>query len=242
VVDNLTALCYNYYISKETNKQLRKRNKMKKVILASVVASIAASSAFANDRGPLPVTNPPAPAPVTAEFGTESVIWEGTASGLPDGCVFTKNVNGKMSYAENTADSGGVWTVTQKAVLEVSVRGKKTSLTVEADSDIERVGGVDADQTSAGHKAYAVTVDYAAGPMPTVVDRSQRYFDQVSGDLVDDRQTMVPDYSAGKLSLVSWNVGKHNKIELGGTATMNYSGALIDNGEYELGHTATCLQ
>jgi hypothetical protein len=237
VVDNPTALCYNYYISKETNKQLRKRNKMKNVIIASVVASIAAGSAMA--RGELPLL--PATAPVTAEFGTESVIWEGTASGLPDGCVFTKNVDGKMSYAENTADSGGVWTVTQKAVLEVSVRGKETSLTVEADSDIKRVGGVDTDQTSAGHLAYAVTVDYAAGPMPTVVDRSHRYFD-TAGDLVDERQTMVPEYSAGKLSLLKYNVGKHNKIELGGKATMNYSGALIDNGEYELGHTATCLQ
>jgi hypothetical protein len=235
VVDNPTALCYNYYISKETNKQLRKRYKMKNVIIASVVASIAASSAFAGGG------RAPATAPVTAEFGTESVIWEGTASGLPDGCVFTKNVDGKMSYAENTADSGGVWTVTQKAVLEVSVRGKKTSLTVEADSDIKRVGGVDTDQTSAGHLAYAVTVDYAAGPMATVVDRSHRYFD-TAGNLVDDRQTMVPEYSAGKLSLLNYNVGKHNKIELGGTATMNFSGALIDNGEYELGHTATCLQ
>ena len=235
MVDNLTALCYNYYISKETNKQLRKRYKMKNVILASVVASIAASSAFAGGG------RAPATAPVTAEFGTESVIWEGTASGLPDGCVFTKNVDGKMSYAENTADSGGVWTVTQKAVLEVSVRGKETSLTVEADSDIKRVGGVDTDQTSAGHLAYAVTVDYAAGPAPTVIDRSYRYFD-TAGNLVDDRQTMVPEYSAGKLSLLKYNVGKHNKIELGGKATMNYSGALIDNGEYELGHTATCLQ
>ena len=208
---------------------------MKNVIIASVVASIAASSAFAGGG------RAPATAPVTAEFGTESVIWEGTASGLPDGCVFTKNVDGKMSYAENTADSGGVWTVTQKAVIAVSVRGKTTSLTVEADSDIKRVGGVDTDQTSAGHLAYAVTVDYAAGPMPTVVDRSHRYFD-TAGNLVDDRQTMVPEYSAGKLSLLDYNVGKHNKIELGGTATMNFSGALIDNGEYELGHTATCLQ
>ena len=237
MVDNQTALCYNYYISKETNKQLRKRTKMKNVIIASVVASIAASSAFAGGG------RAPATAPVTAEFGTESVIWEGTASNLPDGCVFTKNVNGKMSYAENTADSGGVWTVTQKAVLEVSVRGKTTSLTVEADSDIDRVGGVDADQTSAGHKAYAVTVDYAAGPMPTVVDRSYRYFD-TDGNLVDDRQDMTSyvTYTAGKIDFGNFNVGKHNKIELGGTATLNYSGALIDNGDYELGHTATCLQ
>jgi hypothetical protein len=31
-------------------------------------------------------------------------------------------------------------------------------------------------------------------------------------------------------------------IKLGGTATMNFKGALIDNGEYTLGHTATCVQ
>ena len=212
---------------------------MKNVIIASVVASIAASSAFATNATTKPA---PATAPVTAEFGTDTVIWEGTAANLPDGCVFTKNVDGKMTYAENTADSGGVWTVTQKAVLEVSVRGRLTSLKVEADSDIERVGGSDADDlTSAVHEAYAVTVDYAAGSMPTVVDRSARYFDP-AGDLVEDREVMVPTYTSGKLDLETFKVGKHNRIELGGTATMNYSGALIDNGDYELGHTATCLQ
>jgi hypothetical protein len=234
VVDNPTALCYNYYISKETNKQLRKRYKMKNIV--SVLAVVAATATGASAATTTTAS-------VTAEFGTESVIWEGTASGLPDGCVFTKNVDGKMSYAENTADSGGVWTVTQKAVIVVSVRGKNTNLTIEADSDIERVGGVDADQTSAGHLAYAVTVDYAAGSMPTVIDRSQRYFD-TDGNLVDDRQDMTSwvAYAPGMIDLGKWNVGKHNKIELGGTATMNYSGALIDNGDYELGHTATCLQ
>ena len=238
MVDNLTALCYNYYISKETNKQLRKRYKMKNVILASVVASIAASSAFAGG-GRIPAT-----ASVTAGFGTESVIWEGTASDLPDGCVFTKNVDGKMSYAENTADSGGVWTVTEKAVIEVSVRGRLTNLTVEADSDIERVRGDDADDLTTNlHTAYAVTVDYTAGKMPTVIDRSKRYFD-TAGDLVDDREdtTTWATYTPGMIDMGKWNVGKHNRIELGGTATMNYSGALIDNGTYTLGHTATCLQ
>ena len=213
---------------------------MKNVIIASVVASIAASSAFATNATTKPA---PATAPVTAEFGTDTVIWEGTAANLPDGCVFTKNVDGKMTYAENTADSGGVWTVTQKAVLEVSVRGRLTSLKVEADSDIERVGGSDADDlTSNGHSAYAVTVDYAAGSMPTVIDRSVRNYD--SGPLVDDREdtTTWATYKAGKIEMGSFNVGKHNRIELGGTATMNYSGALIDNGDYELGHTATCLQ
>jgi hypothetical protein len=123
------------------------------------------------------------------------------------------------------------------------VRGKQTNLTIEADSDIERVGGLDVDQTSVGHTAYAVTVDYTAGSMATVIDRSERYFD-TDGNLVDDRQDMTSwvAYSAGKIDFGKWNVGKHNKIELGGTATMNYSGALIDNGDYELGHTATCLQ
>ncbi len=210
---------------------------MKNVIIASVVASIAASSAFAGGG------RAPATAAVQAEFGTDTVIWEGTAVDLPDGCVYTKNENGKMSYAENTADSGGVWTVTQKAVLEVSVRGRMTSLKVEADSDIKRVGGASADDlTSNRHSAYAVTVDYAAGTMPTVIDRSVRNYD--SGALVDDREdtTTWATYTAGKIVMGSFNVGKHNRIELGGTATMNYSGDLIDNGDYELGHTATCLQ
>ena len=211
---------------------------MKNVIIASVVASIAASSAFAGGG------RAPATAPVQASFDPATVIWEGTAADLPDGCVFTKNENGKMNYAENTADSGGVWTVTQKAVLEVSVRGRLTNLTVEADENIVRVGGANKDDlTSNMHSAYAVTVDYTAGSMPTAIDRSVRYFD-TAGELVDSRQDMSTwaVYTPGKIDMGAFNVGKHNRIELGGTATMNYSGALIDNGDYELGHTATCLQ
>ena len=208
---------------------------MKNVIIASVVASIAASSAFAGG-GRLPATKS-----VTAEFGTDTVIWEGTAANLPDGCVFTKNEDGKMSYAENTTDNVGVWTVTQKAVLEVSVRGQSTSLEIEADSDIKRVGGAAADLTTNQHSAYGVTVDYTAGSMPTVIDRSIRKFDS-NGVLETGREdtTTWATYAPGKIAMVSFAVGKHNRIELGGTATT--VGALIDNGDYELGHTATCLQ
>ena len=228
MVDNPTALCYNYYISKETNKQLRKRYKMKNIVsILAVVAATATASGVAAEA----TLNDPT-----------TVIWSGSVADLADGCVFTKNESGEMSYTENSA-GGGVWEVTKRAKLNVSVRGKKTNLTIEADSDIERVGGLDADQTSASHKAYAVTVDYEAGDEATVIDRSVRYFD-TAGDLVDDRQDMTSwvAYTPGMIDLGKWNVGKHNKIELGGTATMNYSGALIDNGEYELGHTATCLQ
>ena len=241
MVDNQTALCYNYYISKETNNQLRKRYKMKNVILASVVASIAASSAFAN-KGPLPVTNPN-PATTVSSVSLEAsaeVKWEGKVTGLEDGCLFTKNENGKMSYTEN-ALAGGVWTVTEKALLEVSVRGRNTSLSIEADSAVVRVGGEADDFTSNGHDMYDVTVDYAGGNMPSTLSRSYRV-DSDRDNIGQQDMTSDVAYSAGKIDIMQWNVGKHNKIELGGTATMNYSGALIDNGDYELRHTATCLQ
>ena len=217
---------------------------MKNVIIASVVASIAASSAFAN-KGPLPVTNPNPATTTTSSVSLEAsaeVKWEGKVTGLADGCLFTKNENGKMSYTEN-ALGGGVWTVTEKALLEVSVRGRNTSLSIEADSAVVRVGGTQDDFTSNGHDMYDVTVDYAGGDMPSTLSRSYRVDsdrDNIGQQDMTSEQGVT--YSAGKIDIMKWNVGKHNKIELGGTATMNYSGALIDNGDYELRHTATCLQ
>jgi hypothetical protein len=224
----------------ETNKQTKRFRKMKNVIIASVVASIAASSAFANSKGPLPVTKPAPAAASVASFDPADVKWEGTVSDLQDGCVFSKNENGKMSYTEN-ATGGGVWEVYQKALVDVSVRGKSTKLSVEADSAVVRVGGVESDQTTDGHDMHDVTVDYTGGDMPTTINRSYRVdSDRDNNGLTD--MTTAAVYSEGKIDIANWAVGKHNKIELGGTATMVNDYALIDNGDYELRHTVTCLQ
>ena len=206
---------------------------MKNVILASVLASIAASSAFAGG-GRLPATAPAQ----AASFDPAEVKWEGTVSGLADGCMFTKNENGKMRYTEN-ALGGGVWEVYQKALIDVSVRGEATSLKVEADSAVVRVGG-DAGETTNSHDMYSVTVDYEGGAMPTTIKRSYR----VDSDRDNPMTTtdVMASYSPGKIDMLARAVGKRNTIELGGTATMNYDGALIDNGDYELRHTVLCLQ
>jgi predicted small secreted protein len=219
VVDNLTALCYNYYISKETNKQLRKRNKMKNIV--SILAVVAATATS-----------------VSAAETTQGVNWAGSAVDLPDACVFTKSVDGEMTYAENSDDQGGVWTVTKAAELKVSMRGALSSFTVVPDSDIERVGGLESDQTTDAHTMYAVTVDYTAGNL-TEVKQSVRNKDVILTGGGNDITSGV--VSAEKIDLGFYKA-KHLNIKLGGTATMNFTGALIDNGKYTLGHTATCVQ
>ena len=199
-------------------------------ILAVVAATATASGAAAE-----------------ASFDPATVIWSGTASGLADGCVFTKNEDGLMSYTENTADLGGVWEVTKRAKLNVSVRGKMTSLTIKADEHIVRQNNnsTDTDLTTNSHVKYSVNVDYTAGEFPTQIQRS---YNVVGQDYTKQNMTTSADYTTGvqgtlaKIDMSPLVVGKHNEIKLGGTATMNYSGALIDNGDYVLGHTATCLQ
>ena len=171
---------------------------------------------------------------------TQSVDWVGTAVDLPDACVFTKNVDGEMSYAENSDDQGGVWTVTKAAELKVSVRGKMTTLTVVPDEEIVRTGGLSSDLTGNAHTMYAVTVDYTAGTMPTEIRRSVRNVNEI---LTGDGEDVTTYFAKPEMIDVGqFSTGKHMMIKLGGTATMNYSGALIDNGEYTLGHTATCVQ
>ena len=168
-----------------------------------------------------------------------TVIWSGSVADLADGCVFTKNESGEMSYTENAADSGGVWEVTKRAKLNVSVRGQLTNLIIEADEYIVRKGNVGSNElTSTAHVKYGVDVDYTAGAFPTQIKRSYNKQDEAF------KMTKVTDatYTAGNIDFGFMNVGKHNEIKLGGTATMKNQNALIDNGVYELGHTATCLQ
>ena len=191
-------------------------------ILAVVAATATASGAAAS----------------AASFDPADVKWEGTVSDLQDGCVFSKNENGKMRYTEN-ATGGGVWEVYQKALVDVSVRGKATSLKVEADSAVVRVGD-DAGETTNSHDMYDVTVDYTGGAMPTTIKRSYRVDNDRDNPV--NATDVFATYSAGVITTLANFVGKHNKIELGGTATMVNDYALIDNGDYELRHTVTCLQ
>ena len=174
----------------------------------------------------------------SAATTTADVNWVGTAVDLPDACVFTKNVDGEMTYAENSDDLGGVWTVTKAAELSVSVRGKMTTLTVVPDSDILR-DGTSAGLTGNAHTKYAVTVDYTAGNL-TEINRSVRNKNEILTGGGEDVTAFFA--KAESIDVPQFSTGKHLSIKLGGTATMNYSSALIDNGTYTLGHTATCVQ
>ena len=199
-------------------------------ILAVVAATATASGAAAQ----------------SASFDPADVNWVGTAVDLPDGCVFTKNEDGEMSYTENADDLGEVWEVTKRAKLNVSVRGMTTSLTIEADQHIVRTGNVDSNRelTSNGHTKYSVDVDYAAGTYPTQLKRSYNVPNEAF------KMEAVPNvvYTTGEKGTlgevnVPWmSMGKHMEIKLGGEATMQNPNVLIDNGVYNLGHTATCLQ
>ena len=176
---------------------------------------------------------------VSAETTSTGVNWVGTEVDLPDACVFTENTDGEMSYAENSDDHGGVWTVTKAAVLRASIRGDISSLTVVPDEEIVRTGGLYADLTSNAHTMYAVTVDYNAGTTPTEVKSSVRNVNEI---LTDGGRDITSGVTAAQQIDLGYYKAKHLRIKLGGTATMNYDGALIDNGEYTLGHTATCVQ
>jgi hypothetical protein len=211
VVDNQTALCYNYYISKETNIE---RIKMKNIV--SILAVVAATATS-----------------VSAETTNASVNWVGTEVDLEDVCVFTDNQDGKMTYAENEGNGGGVWTVTKEALLKLSVRDSDDSskLTVKAGNELYRTGTYGDQLTSSNHTQYGVTVDYTG----STVEVSRRHED-------DFGKVVVARPTGSEFEVTSYSMGKHMEIKLGGTATMDYSGAYIDNGEYTITHEATCLQ
>ena len=197
-------------------------------ILAVVAATATASGAAAQ----------------SASFDPADVKWVGSAVELADGCVFTKNEDGEMSYAENADDLGGVWAVTKRAKLNVSVRGAATKLSIVADEHIVRVDGDDADLTSRGHTKYSVNVDYAEGAFPTQIKRSYNIPNEASAmqAVIDAKYTTGVKGTFGAVELKNYMMGKHMEFKLGGEATMQNPNALIDNGVYELGHTATCLQ
>ena len=173
----------------------------------------------------------------SAATTTADVNWVGTVTDLENACVFIKNVDGEMSYAENSDDLGGVWTVTKRAELGVNRRGDAV-LKIEADNKIVRsdasagITGL----TASAHTMYDVTVDYAAGDKPSEI-LSSVYNPAKQGPW--SPQAFGAGSSA-EFQHFMW--GKHNTVMLGGTATMANANALIDNGEYTLAHTATCVQ
>ena len=170
---------------------------------------------------------------VSAETTNADVKWVGTEVSLEDVCVFTDNQDGKMTYAENADNGGGVWTVTEEAVLKLSVRDSNNSskLMVKAGNEIYRTDAHGDQLTSSNHTQYSVTVDYTG----STVEVSRRHQDKFG-------RPVVANPTGSEFELESFYMGKHMTVNLGGTATMNYDNAYIDNGEYTITHEATCLQ
>ena len=170
---------------------------------------------------------------VSAAETNASVNWVGTEVDLEDVCVFTDNQDGKMTYAENAENGGGVWTVTKEALLKLSVRDSDNSskLMVKAGDEIYRTGKYGDQLTSSNHTQYGVTVDYTG----STVEVSRRHND-------DFGRIQMATPSGSEFELSSFEMGKHMTVNLGGTATMKYDNAYIDNGEYTITHEATCLQ
>lgn len=186
---------------------------MKNTIATIALVAATATSAFANESA--------------------SVKWTGTVADLENECVFAQNVDGTMNYD----DSIRTFVVDAPATIKVQQRGGAT-LQIESSAYAVR-----ADASATGHNDYHVQVNYMQGDNPTVVTKSIG----ASGDGVDITadSTMITaakgDYNVGATLEVAsgW---KGLTVELGGKAKLMYKDHLIENGDYVVQHTATCIQ
>ena len=188
---------------------------MKKIILASVAAAALANVAAANE--------------------TASVQWTGTVADLENACVFTKNVDGAMSYDEGF----GTFFVTEAAVIKVEQRGG-AELLIESASNVVRTDGGSAH----GHNEYDVQVNYMAGDVPTTILQSQGAGNDKL-DITADSSMVTHSKGTGFGSTASLEVAEGWRglnIELGGKAKLAAKDSLIENGDYAIEHTATCIQ
>lgn len=193
----------------------RKRPEMKNIILASVAAAALANVAAANESA--------------------SVQWTGSVTDMPDACVFVENADGTMNF-ENRS-----FVVDTPAVLRVQQRGGAI-LNIESSSFVERVDG----GSTTGHDRYDVEVNYMAGANPSKVMKSAgAAMDKVDITLDASQVTAAKGgwgVDGGATLEVADGVWKGLEIELGGKAKLLYNDHLIENGDYAIEHTATCIQ
>jgi hypothetical protein len=189
---------------------------MKNTIATIALIAATATSAFANESA--------------------SVQWVGTVADLENACVFEKNEDGTMNYD----DSVRTFFVDTPALIKVQQRGG-ARLEIKSSGLAERVVASDT-----GHNSYDVQVNYMQGDNPTVVKQSVGAgLDKV--DITAD-SSMVSASKGGwvaKGEFATLNVAEGWKgvdIELGGKAKLMFAGHLIENGEYTIQHTATCIQ
>jgi hypothetical protein len=189
---------------------------MKNTIATIALIAATATSAFANE--------------------SSSVQWVGTVADLENECVFEKNDDGTMNYD----DSQRTFFVDTPALIKVQQRGGATL-------EIKSSGlAVRSAASATGHNSYDVQVNYMAGDNPTVVKRSVGAgVDKV--DITANR-SMVSASKGGWVAdgvFATLNVAEGWKgvdIELGGKAKLMFADHLIENGDYTIQHTATCIQ
>lgn len=186
---------------------------MKNTIATIALIAATATSAFANESA--------------------SVQWVGTVADLENECVFAQNVDGTMNYD----DSVRTFFVDTPAVLKLQQRGG-AELLIESSAYAVRSAASDT-----GHSDYHVQVNYMQGDNPTVITKSNGASDD-GVDITAD-STMITaakgDYNVGATLEVEsgW---KGLTVELGGKAKLMYKDHLIENGDYVIEHTATCIQ
>ena len=217
MVDKQDFSCYKVSINKQSysvaQTEQRERHTMKNTIATIALVAATATSAFANESA--------------------SVQWTGTVADLENECVFANNVDGTMNYD----DSVRTFYVDTPALIKVQQRGG-AELLIESSAYAVRE-----DASATGHNDYHVQVNYMQGDNPTVVTKSAGA-SAAKQDITADSSLVTAakgDYNVGAtLEVVSgW---KGLDIELGGKAKLMYKDHLIENGDYAIQHTATCIQ
>ena len=198
---------------------------MKNVIIASVVASIAASSAFA--AGPI---------------ASDTTTWEGkTVNLFEDQCEFVRNEAGKMDY--NKADA--VWYVEDAAVVEVAAFGV-SDITVAPQG--LGTGGIEGGALLFNMDANGAPIVPLAGgaPIETKVNYTAT---TVTGATIDNAATLinVDDTQAHHgftVSLAANTKSISNVVmNIAGSADMQgHEGVLDNDTNYQIKHVITCVQ
>ena len=220
MVDKQDFLCYKVSINKQSytvaQTEQRERHTMKNTIATIALIAATSTSAFAADV-------------------SSSVQWTGTVADLENVCEFIASEDGTMTYDDSTR----TFVVDTPAVIKVAQRGGAT-LSIESDAYITRV-----DASETGHNDYDVQVNYLAGSNPSKVLKSQGASNEKLDITADSSMVTASKGGWGADGFATLDVASGWKgldIELGGKAKLMFVDHLIENGDYAIQHTATCMQ
>ena len=166
---------------------------------------------------------------------SSSVQWTGTVADLENVCVFVASEDGTMTYDDSTR----TFVVDTPAVIKVQQRGG-AELSIKSDAYITRV-----DDSATGHNDYDVQVNYLAGSNASKVLQSQGASAEKLDITADSSMVRASKGGWGADGFATLDVASGWKgldIELGGKAKLMFVDHLIENGDYAIQHTATCMQ